>query len=263
MQAAISIRDLEKFYGDNQVLKGVSFDVFPGEIVGYIGPNGAGKSTTLKIILGLVNGQSGQIIIDGQAVRFDDVDYKAKIGYVPEAAVLYDSLTVREHLQFVGRLYGLSETLINTRGAAMTKVFSIDENLDQPISTLSKGMRQKLLIVASLIHNPSIVIFDEPINGMDANSVMIFKAILVALTKSGKAVLYSSHIMDVVEKISSRIILIKDGQIVADGQLDQLKQGDDKESLEDLFNKLTGFDNYNQLADQFVAAFQAGDPDDA
>lgn len=255
-QPIITIRDLKMNFGKKEVLKGINLEVNEGQIIGYIGPNGAGKSTTVKIILGLIEGYTGEIKILGQDISSNNIEYKKKIGYVPEVAELYDTLTAREYLTFIGELYGLEHEIANKKSQRLMKLFGIEEAYDSRISSYSKGMKQKVLIISSLLHNPDILFWDEPLSGLDANSVMVVKEILAELVAQGKTIFYSSHIMDVVEKISNRIILIKDGQIVADGSFKELKDNCMEGSLEEIFNQLTGFNEHKSIAEEFVSIVQ-------
>lgn len=252
MKTVLKLNDLRMSYGSKEVLKGINLEVHQGEIIGYIGANGAGKSTTIKIILGLLPEYQGQIELFGKPLRKDDWEYKKYIGYVPESADLYDSLTAREYLTFIGTMYGLDEKRATQKAHELMILFGIGHVFDERIAAYSKGMRQKVLIISSLLHNPEILFFDEPINGMDANSVMIFKEIMTQMSKAGKTIFYSSHIMEVVERISSRIVLLNDGQIAADGDFETLKATSHEGSLEDIFNTLTGFTEHESIAKQFV-----------
>ena len=210
-EAVISIRNLRMRFGENEVLKGIDMDIFRGQIIGYIGPNGAGKSTTVKLMLGILDGYEGEIRIFGEDIRNGGVEYKRRIGYVPESADVYESLTAQEYLTFIGELYGLDHETADAKASRLMSLFGIRDVYTARISTYSKGMRQKLLIISSLLHDPDILFFDEPMSGLDANSVMVFKEIMSSLAARGKTIFYSSHIMDVVEKISSRIILLNGG----------------------------------------------------
>lgn len=252
-EVILEITDLKKNYGPKSVLNGVSLQVKKGEIIGYIGPNGAGKSTTVKIILGIEDDYFGEIKIFGHDISDGNIEYKRKIGYVPEIAEVYDNLTGQEYLTFIGELYGLDLDLADYKAKSLMELFGIGEVYYSRIASYSKGMRQKLLIISSLLHNPELLFFDEPINGLDANSVMIFKEIMTQLSEQGKTIFYSSHIMDVVEKISSRIILLHDGKIAADGTFEELKQQNTKGSLEQIFNQLTGFNEHKELGARFVS----------
>ncbi|WP_027625062.1 ABC transporter ATP-binding protein [Clostridium lundense] len=252
----ITMRDLKMSFGDKQVLKGINLDVYKGQIIGYIGPNGAGKSTTVKIMLGLIGGYTGEVSILGKPINDEDVEYKRKIGYVPETADIYDNLTAKEYLTFIGELYGLDYNDVDNKAKNLMTMFGIEQVYNSKISSYSKGMKQKVLLISSLIHNPDILFLDEPLSGLDANSVMIVKEILAELAGEGKTIFYSSHIMDVVEKISNRIVLLSDGQIVADGSFDDLKHQCQEGTLEQIFNQLTGFNKYKEIAEEFVSIVQ-------
>lgn len=239
-------------FGDKEVLKDINVDVYKGQIIGYIGPNGAGKSTTLKIMLGLIDGYRGDVEIFGTDIATGDVAYKNKIGYVPENADMYDNLTAAEYITFIGELYGLEREVAEARGLRLMKQFEMENVFHQRISSFSKGMRQKVLIITSLIHNPDLIFLDEPLSGLDANSVMVIKDMLELLAKEGKTIFYSSHIMEVVENISSRIILLANGTIAADGTFEELKEQNKQGSLQAIFNQITGFDAHEQQAKEFV-----------
>ncbi len=257
-EKVIEIRNLSKSYGSKQVLKDINLDIYKGEIIGYIGPNGAGKSTTVKIILGLVGEYYGEITINGQDIKSGDVSYKKKIGYVPETAEIYENLTAREYLTFVGELYGMEYEVVDKIAEKLMGLFGISEVYDNRMTSYSKGMKQKVLIISSLLNDPDILFLDEPLSGMDANSVMVFKEVLAELAKEGKTIFYSSHIMEVVEKLSNRIILINDGQIVADGSFEDLKSRSLSGSLESIFNELTGFDQHESIAKEIVDTLKRG-----
>ncbi|VYU10724.1 ATP-binding cassette domain-containing protein [Clostridium tertium] len=249
----LELKDLKKNFGEKEVLKGINLKISSGSIVGYIGPNGAGKSTTVKLILGLVTGYSGEIKVMGTDISKGDEEYKKKIGYVPEVPEIYDSLTGKEYLTFIAQIYGIDYDKANDKSLKLMDVLGISEAYNKRISSYSKGMKQKLILISSLLHNPEILFLDEPLSGLDANSVMIIKEILYHLAKEGKTIFYSSHIMEVVEKISDRIVLINNGEIVADGNFDELKNSFKESSLESIFNEVTGFHEYKELADKFIS----------
>jgi ABC-2 type transport system ATP-binding protein len=240
----ISIRNLRKNYGDKQVLKGVNLEIYPGQVIGYIGPNGAGKSTTVKILIGLIEDFEGDVLMYNKSIKDDIVAIKSQIGYVPENAEIYDVLTPLEYLDFVGKLYGMDEEDIATRALKLLTAFGIGLNANQRMDTFSKGMKQKVLLISGIIHNPKIIILDEPLSGLDANAVIMVKELISLMAKEGKTIFYCSHMMDVVEKVSDRILLINNGEIVADGSFEQLKAGGDQ-TLEKIFAKLTGKDEGN------------------
>lgn len=256
IDVAISIRDLRVAFGNTLVLKGVNLQVKRGQIIGYIGPNGAGKSTTIKVILGLVRDYIGEIRIFDHDISDGQVDYKRLIGYVPETAEIYDALTAQEYLSFIGRLYGMDERRTERKAQALMRVLDLESVYHARLSSYSKGMRQKVLLISSLLHNPDILFLDEPLSGLDANSVSVVKDILAQLAEKGKTIFFSSHIMEVVEKISNRIILLNGGQVVADGTFEELSQQAGDRSLEQVFNDITGFHKHTDMAAEFVSTME-------
>ena len=256
LESIISIKDLRMSYGSKKVLNGIDLEIPRGQIIGYIGTNGAGKSTTIKIMLGILEGYQGKVEILGQDINNGSIEYKKRIGYVPEQADIYENLTAYEYISFLGGIYGLEEKKLIDRSKKLMNLFGIEDVINSRISSYSKGMKQKLLIICSLIHNPDILFFDEPLSGLDANSVMVFKEVMNTLAKEGKTIFYSSHIMDVVEKVSDRILLLNEGQIVADGSFEELKNNQKEGSLEEIFNQLTGFNEHTKIAKEFVSLIQ-------
>jgi len=256
MEPIIRIRNLNKRYGSKHVLKDVSMDIYPGQVIGYIGPNGAGKSTTVKILCGLLSDFMGEVTVKGLDIRKDPVGVKSMIGYVPELAELYDVLTPNEFLSLMGALYHLPEEVVKERSSRMLDAFGIGGNRDQRMETFSKGMKQKVLITSGLMNNPEILILDEPLSGLDANSVIIVKELIDKLAKSGKTIFYCSHMMDVVEKVSDRIVLIHEGRVVADGTFEELKQDQEKNSLEQIFAGLTASQSMHDASDRMMSVFE-------
>lgn len=239
MDPIISLKNISKYYGEKQVLKNIDLDIFPGQVIGYIGPNGAGKSTTVKILCGLIPDFIGEAFIDSINIKTNPMDVKKIIGYIPESAELYDVLTPYEFLSFVASLYDVVESEYKERIIKMLEAFGLSDNINQRMETFSKGMKQKILIISSLLHNPKIMFFDEPLSGLDANSVIIVKELIDKLAANGKTIFYSSHMMDIVEKVSDRIILINEGKVMADGSFEDLKQIKGDISLEQIFSHLT------------------------
>lgn len=256
MEPIITIRGLSKSYGDKKVLSNIDLDVFAGQIIGYIGPNGAGKSTTVKILTGIIQDYEGEVRVNGVELSENILDIKKKVGYIPELTEMYDLLTPREYLQFVGKLHHLSDEVIETRSTQMLSAFGLSDNIDQRMDSFSKGMRQKVLITSGLIHNPSIVVLDEPLSGLDANAVIMVKELLQVLKDEGKTIFYCSHMMDVVEKVSDRIVLINNGKIEADGTFEELKRGS-ADSLEKIFSKLTAQEGEAVHANNFASIFKS------
>jgi ABC-2 type transport system ATP-binding protein len=256
MEPVIAIEHLFKSYGNKPVLKDINLEAWPGQVIGYIGPNGAGKSTTVKILCGLLTDYEGTVRIKGMDLKTQTLDVKKVIGYVPELAELYDVLTPFEYLSFSGALYGLEESVCEDRIHRMMHAFGLQPNIHQRMDSFSKGMRQKVLIASGLLHNPDIIILDEPLSGLDANSVIMVKDLISRLAKDGKTIFYCSHMMDVVEKVSDRIILIDEGRVVADGSFEELKQQQGNKSLEQIFASLTARDEFSNSADELVRAME-------
>lgn len=253
MQPIITIRSLSKNYGEKQVLNEIDLDIYPGQIIGYIGPNGAGKSTTVKILTGIIQDYTGEVIVAGKPLKDNLMEIKRSIGYIPELAELYDLLTPREYLSFIGKLYHLEDHIINERAERMLNEFGLLPNIDQRMDSFSKGMRQKVLLTSGLLHNPSIVILDEPLSGLDANAVILVKELLQVLKQEGKTIFYCSHMMDVVEKVSDRVVLIDKGRIIANATMAELRDGTSS-SLEQIFSRMTDAGNASSKADSFASA---------
>ncbi|MDX2071317.1 MAG: ABC transporter ATP-binding protein [Haliscomenobacter sp.] len=254
MEPIIQIDNLSKFFGKKQVLHDISLHIQAGQVIGYIGPNGAGKSTTVRILAGLDNNFKGDVKIKGIDVKEDPLAVKRIIGYIPELADLYDVLTPMEFLLMVGRLHDMEDAQIEERAGRMLDFLGLKDQLHERMDTFSKGMRQKVLLVSGLLHNPEIIFMDEPLSGLDANAVILVKEIILRLVEQGKTVIYCSHNMDTVEKISDRIILIAEGKVVADGNFQDLKRNEG-DTLEKLFSQLTGQTNFDQLAEGFTQTF--------
>ncbi len=236
----IQINDLYKRYENNLVLKNIDLSIEAGQIVGYIGPNGAGKSTTIKILCGIISDFEGHIKVLGLDVRNNAIAIKQKIGYIPEQAALYEVLTPMEYLKFSGKLYNMADEKIIKKANELLRLFDLHDKANDRMTGFSKGMKQKVLLISGLIHNPEIIFLDEPLSGLDANAVILVKEILAQLKTAGKTIFYSSHIMDVVEKISDRIIIIDKGEVLADGSFESLKANAHLGSLENIFTSLTG-----------------------
>ncbi|HUC80381.1 MAG TPA: ABC transporter ATP-binding protein [Flavisolibacter sp.] len=257
MEAIIRIKNLFKSYGAKPVLKDINLEVYPGEVIGYIGPNGAGKSTTVKILCGLLTDYEGEVTVKGFDVKHQTLEVKKRIGYVPELAELYDVLTPMEYLSFCGALYGMNEDVCHDRIYRIMTAFDLSTNIDQRMDSFSKGMRQKVLLASGLLHNPDIIILDEPLSGLDANSVIIIKELISKLAQEGKTIFYCSHMMDVVEKVSNRIVLIDEGRVVANGTIDELRDRHGDQSLEKMFAYLTGKDALSASADALLKALES------
>jgi ABC-2 type transport system ATP-binding protein len=245
----IEISGLSKKFGSVQALADLDLQIMPREIYGLIGPNGAGKTTTIKIITGLVEPTSGWVKVAGFDPAKNPIEAKSRIGYVAENPILYESLSPRDFLEFVASMRKIDQDTANQRVTQLADAFDMAQYFDSPIATLSMGMKQKVALIASLVHQPPILLLDEPLNGLDAKSSRIAKDLLSLHAQRGGAVLFSTHIMEVAEHICTRIGIIHQGKVIAEGTLDQLrgKTGSKSETLEEVLLKITNEET--QVAD--------------
>lgn len=244
----IEVRHLTKTYSGIPVVDRVSFSINPGEILGYLGPNGAGKSTTVKMLTGLLETSSGYILFHGQNIRQDLLAYQRRIGYVPEEPHLYAHLSGREYLQLVGRLRGLERRVLEPRMDELIRLFGLWEDRHSALASYSKGMRQKILLSSALLHDPELLILDEPFSGLDVNAAMILRSLLKALAARQKMVLYSSHVLEVVEKVCNRVLILRKGQVVAHDSVARLREMMSESSLEGVFSQLTQAEDTDAIA---------------
>lgn len=253
----IKLENLTKDYGTHRAVGGVNLEVPSGQLIGYLGPNGAGKSTTVKMLTGMMAPTSGRAEVCGFDTMRENIEVKRIIGYVPESGAVYETLTGREYLEMVGRLYGLKEKLIQERVEKFGDFFELGEDTlgRMQLSAYSKGMKQKIVISAALIHNPRVIFFDEPLNGLDASTQLMFKTLIKNLAAEGKTIFYCSHVLDVVERTCERIVIIDHGVVVADGTLVELQALSGEGSLEQIFNKLTSHLNVEERAEEFSRSF--------
>jgi ABC-2 type transport system ATP-binding protein len=237
---SLIVEGLHLRYGEKIAVHEVSFRVEPGQVLGLLGPNGAGKSTTLKAVVGLKRPTRGAITLAGIDAVNDPVRARRKLGYLPELPALYEALTPREHLLLFARLHGIADAVALQRIETLLELLKIRDVLDAPIATFSKGMRQKVLISAALLHDPEVVILDEPLSGLDAETAGLLKALLQEMKRRGKAVVYTSHILDVVERVADSMVVLHQGRVVAAGDLAALRAraGSDAD-LDQVFRILT------------------------
>lgn len=255
----IEVRGLTKRYRGVAVVNNVSFSVHSGEVTGYLGPNGSGKSTTVKMLTGLVEPSDGAIFFDGYDVRRDFNGFKRRLGYVPEEACVYPSLTALEYLQLMGRLRGLSEHTINAKAADLLQLFGLHIRRHSPLASYSKGMRQRVLISAALLDDPDVLILDEPLSGLDVSSALLFKHLLAELASKQKIILYISHVLEVVEKVCAKVIVIYRGTIRAEDTVERLRDLMQVPSLEEIFTQLVEQEDMEEVAKNIVAAIATSD----
>jgi ABC-2 type transport system ATP-binding protein len=250
----LEVRKLTKRYRRVPVVNDVSFTVKSREITGYLGPNGSGKSTTVKMLTGLVEPSQGEILLDGVDIRQDLIGFKRILGYVPEEAHVYPSLTGMEYLQLVGRLRSLPERAVNEKATELLRLFSLYLHRHAPLASYSKGMKQRVLISAALLHDPDILIFDEPLSGLDVSSALLFKHLVAELAARGKIILYISHVLEVVERICEKIIIIYKGQIKAEDSVEHLRDLMHLPSLEEIFTQLVQHEDMEVVAKDIAQA---------
>ena len=255
---SIEIRGLRKSYAGREVLRGIDLSVWPGQVLGYLGANGAGKSTTIRILTGLLGEFEGDVRVCGLDVRRQPLEVKRRIGYVPENAQLYDALSAREFFELIGRLHGLPDELALHRAREFLTAFDIAGRLGSRLGSLSKGMRQKVLLSSALLHAPEIVFLDEPLSGLDVASTILVKTLIRSLADRGRTVFYCSHMMDVVERVCDRITILADGRLVANGSFEELSAARHGGSLEKIFAELTGAGGEEAAVGRILAALDDG-----
>ena len=231
---------LTRSFGSKVALHDLSLTVERGEILGFLGPNGAGKSTTVKILAGMLKPSGGRATVAGFDVVQQPLEVKKRIGYVPEAAALYESLTAREYLQLVSALHHQPPEDTRTRVMELLERFDLAAAMDLRLGEFSKGMKQKVLIASALLHRPEVIFLDEPLTGLDANAAMVMKELIRSLAAQGRTIFFCSHVLEVVERVCGRIIIINGGQVVADGTPDAIAAQTGTASLEAAFIALTG-----------------------
>src|SRR5690242_7347337 len=242
------IHSLTKRYASIPAVSNVSFRIEPHHILGYVGPNGSGKSTTVKMITGLLAPSEGRIFFRGEDIRRNLAEYKRHVGYVPEEANLYPYLSGREYLELVGQLRGLDPSWLGKRIDEYLRLFSLYSSRHVAIATYSKGMRQRILITAALLHNPDVLIFDEPLSGLDVTSALIFRHLVAELGRMGKAIFYCSHVLEVVEKLCSHVIVLRKGNVIAYGSMDDLRKQQSMQTLEQTFSQLVEESDATEVA---------------
>jgi ABC-2 type transport system ATP-binding protein len=248
----LEVRGVSKRYGALTAVRNVSFVVKPGEVLGYLGPNGSGKSTTVKMLVGLMPPTRGEILFEGRNVQDRLVEYKAQVGYVPEEAHVYTYLTAPEYLRLTGRLRAIAEGPLEQKIDRFLVIFGLDGDRHAPLAAYSKGMRQKVLLAAALLHNPRVVVLDEPVSGLDVSTALVLRAVVRSLAADGRIIFYSSHELEAIEKISTRVIILRAGEVVADDSAARLRELTHLPSLEDVFAQLAIEENPSLTADAIL-----------
>jgi len=243
---------LTKTFVGSPAVDRVSFAIHPGEILGYLGPNGAGKSTTVKMLTGLLDPTSGRVTFHGQDVRTDVKSFQRRMGYVPEEPHLYPHLSGREYLQLAGRLRGIPRRTLEPKMDQLLRLIGLWADRHNTLASYSKGMRQKILLLAALLHDPELLILDEPFSGLDVNAAMILRSLLHSLAGRGKMILYSSHVLEVVEKVAHTVLILRKGQVVAHDSVANLREMMSQSSLEGVFAQLTNPEDTDAVANRML-----------
>jgi ABC-2 type transport system ATP-binding protein len=249
----LEARNLTKRYNSVLAVENVSFHIEPGEILGYLGPNGSGKSTTINMVVGLLEPSSGTLSLYGERLYQDPSAYKRRIGYVPEEPYLYTHLTAVEYLSLVGGLRGMPRAAVHDKSSALLQLFDLWDSRYQSMTAYSKGMRQRVLLAAALMHGPDLLVLDEPFSGLDVNAALLFQTLLRLFVHGGKMILFSSHRLDVVERVCSRVVILHAGRIVAENTLDGLRHSLASGSLEDVFAQVTQQEDHSEVARRILA----------
>lgn len=253
----LELKEVTKKFSVIPAVNKVSFTVEPAEIVGYLGPNGAGKTTTIKMLAGLLEPTSGQIFYKSKNIRKNSYNYKKKIGYVPEQSEIYPHMSAYDYLLMVGRLRLIPERSVKIKIERFMKLFDLSVDMHSSISTFSKGMIQKVLITSALLHDPEILLLDEPLAGLDVTTGLIVRDLVQLLAQEGKIIIYSSHILEVVEKICERAIIIHKGSIVADDSVEDLRNLMHLPSLEKIFDQLIVQEDTKAIAQEMAETIKS------
>ena len=250
----LEARGLTKYYSAITGVRDVNFQIKPGAVLGLLGPNGSGKSTTVGMLTGLLEPSGGSVSLDGADVRSDLLHYKQRLGYVPEEAQLYTWMSGAEYLTFCARLRGLSDAQSGRRIEALLSIFGLQMDRDAPMSAYSKGMRQKILLSAALLHNPSIVILDEPCSGLDVGATLVIRSLIRRLSAADRIVIYSSHELEMVEKVCTEVLILREGRVAAHATTAALREQVNAASLEDAFRALVFTTDVDAVAGEIISA---------
>lgn len=255
----LELKSVSKKFSVFPVVNKVSFVVRPGEVLGYLGPNGAGKTTTIRMLAGLLEPTEGEILFEGREVRRDLYAFKKRLGYVPEQSEIYPHLSARDYLTMVGRLRRLPEGALMAKIAGFMDIFDLRHDMDSPLATYSKGMRQKVLITAALLHDPDVLLLDEPLSGLDVTTGLVIRDLIKRLAAENKIIIYSSHVLEVTEQVCSRVIILHRGDVVANDSVANLRNLMHLPSLAEIFSQLVVHEDTARAAERIVETMKKGD----
>ncbi|MCY4142233.1 MAG: ABC transporter ATP-binding protein [Gammaproteobacteria bacterium] len=252
----VEIEKLSKRFGRKVAVEELDLTVQPGEILGFLGPNGAGKSTTVKILTGMLKPSSGSARICGHNVVEDSLEAKRKIGFVPESGAVYEVTTPNEYLDLIATLHDIDRDRAQTRSKELLRLFGLSDQSGQQMFDFSKGMKQKVLLCAALVTEPEVLLLDEPLNGLDANTVSVVKELLRSLANDGRTILFCSHILEVVERLCTRIVIIDHGRTITQGTSEEIREKENASTLEEAFSRITGISDPASVSSDIMSALK-------
>jgi ABC-2 type transport system ATP-binding protein len=244
----LEVRSLTKYYGALPALRDASFVARPGQILGYLGPNGSGKSTTVRMLVGLMEPTSGEVLWQGKSIFADLPAYRRRLGYVPEEPFLYTHLSAPEYLRLVGGLRGLDDRVLSEKVERFMKLLGLEDDQYQTLAAFSKGMRQKVQLASALLHNPELIVLDEPFSGLDVSAGLMLRSVIKSLADEGRTILMSSHVIEVVEQLCTDVVILSDGKVVAHDRVDRLRRLQNDQTLEHVFVKLAVRESVDEAA---------------
>lgn len=253
----LETRELSKSYASIPAVKNVTFSLEPGQVLGCLGPNASGKSTTVKMLTGLLEPTRGKVLFNGQDIHTDLVAFRRRLGYVPEEANLYPYMSGREYLEMIGILRGMEHPHLDKRIDALLELFAMYPHRHGVIGSYSKGMRQRILLIAALMDNPPILIFDEPLSGLDVTTALVLKTLIRMLGQHGRAIFYCSHVLEVVEQVCSHLLILRRGDVIASGPTESIQQNANHSSLEQAFMHLTEEADTDQVSSEIICAMES------
>lgn len=253
----LQAQELSKSYASLPAVKDVTFSLAPGQVLGCLGPNGSGKSTTVKMLTGLLEPTRGKVLFNGYDIQKNLVGFRKNLGYVPEEPNLYPYLTGREYLELVGNLRGMPRATLERKMDALLELFSLHGHRHASIASYSKGMRQRILLIAALMHDPQLLIFDEPLSGLDVTTALVLKNLIKELGQQGRAVFYCSHVLEVVEQVCSHVLILRKGNVLASDTMEAIQSRIEHSTLEQTFMHLVDDVDAEKVARDIISAMEA------
>lgn len=252
----VEIEKLSKHFGRKVAVEELDLTVQPGEILGFLGPNGAGKSTTVKLLTGMLKPSSGSARICGHDVVEDSLEAKRKVGFVPESGAIYEVTSPNEYLDLIATLHDIDRDRARARSKELLRLFGLSDQSEQQMFDFSKGMKQKVLLCSALVTEPEVLLLDEPLNGLDANTVSVVKELLRSLANDGRTILFCSHILEVVERLCTRIVIIDHGRTITQGTSEEIREKENASTLEEAFSRITGISDPASVSSDIMSALK-------